>query len=209
MVSLRCPCEVTLCEHLSEEQVCKLRSYLMEFQDEFAKSDHDLGRTGLIKHTIDVYSGYWQVELDPSVKPKTAFIIRSVLYKFKIVPFGLCNAGATFELLVELVMLGLQWKICLIYLDDVIVYGESFDQELGRLCKVFLHLKNANLKPKAKKCSLIKRKVVFQGYMVSPEGISADPSNIESIKSWSVPKGSCHKFSAVCSGRQRPQKPRR
>ena len=284
-------------EHLSEQHVCELRSFLLEFQDVFAKSDHDLGRTGLVKHTIDtgdsrpvkqplrrvpihkrleeerqvkemlekgvieesnspwssaivlvkksdnstrccidyrklneltvkdayplpraddcfdsltgaqwfstldLCSGYWQVELDPSAKPKTAFITRSGLYQFKVVPFGLCNAGATFERLMELVMAGLQWKICLIYLDDVIVYGESFDQELGRLRQVFLRLRNANLKLKAKKCSLFKRKVVFLGHVVSPEGISADPSKVESIKSWPVPKNTTEvrSFIGLCS----------
>ena len=61
--------------------------------------------------TLDLSSGYWQVELDPVDRPKSAFITRSGLFQFKVMPMGLCNSGATFERLMELVMAGIQWKI--------------------------------------------------------------------------------------------------
>ena len=64
--------------------------------------------------TLDLHSGYWQIEMDPKDKAKTAFVTRNGLYQFNVLPFGLCNAPATFERLMESVLAGLQWETCLI-----------------------------------------------------------------------------------------------
>ncbi len=70
--------------------------------------------------TLDLYSGYWQVKMDPADIDKTAFVTQQGLFSFTVMPIFLSNAPATFERLTELVLSGLNWKICLIYLDDVI-----------------------------------------------------------------------------------------
>lgn len=88
--------------------------------------------------TQNLRTGYWQVGLDPKDKPKTAFITRKGLLQFRVLPFGLCNAPATFERLIETVLAGLQWDICLIYIDDVIVYGKTFEEALENLKRVYL-----------------------------------------------------------------------
>ena len=88
--------------------------------------------------TQNLRTGYWQVGLDPKDKPKTAFITRKGLLQFRVLPFGLCNAPATFEHLIETVLAGLQWDICLIYIDDVIVYGKTFEEALENLKCVYL-----------------------------------------------------------------------
>ena len=72
--------------------------------------------------TLDLCSGYWQVECEDSDRHKTAFATRSGLYEFRVMPFGLKGAPATFERLMETVLAGLQWDICLIYLDDVLCW---------------------------------------------------------------------------------------
>ena len=151
--------------------------------------------------TLDLCSGYWQVEVAPEDRPKTAFVTRSGLYQFKTLPFGLCNATATFQRLMELVMSGLQWKVCLIYLDDIIVYGSTFKQELERLKEVFSRLRKANLKLKVKKCELFRKSVNFLGHVVTSEGITADPSKIEAVKSWPEPKNlsEVRSFLGLCS----------
>ena len=76
---------------------------------------------------LELNSGYWQVDVANEDREKTAFASRRGLYEFKVMPFGLCNAPATFEKLMETVLAGFNWKICLIYLDDIIVIGKTFE----------------------------------------------------------------------------------
>lgn len=103
--------------------------------------------------TLDLHSGYWQVEMEESDKPKTAFVTRNGLYQFTVMPFGLCNSRTTFERLMETVLAGLNYKICLVYIDDIIVFERTFEETLNNLEQVFGKLENAGLKLKAKKCS--------------------------------------------------------
>ena len=83
--------------------------------------------------TLDLQSGYWQIEVDPNDRQKTAFASRSGLYQFKVMPFGLTNAPGTLKSLMEKVLKGLQNEICLVYLDDVIVKSQSFEGHLENL----------------------------------------------------------------------------
>ncbi len=105
--------------------------------------------------TLDLYSGYWQVEMNEQDIDKTVFVTRQGLFQFTVMPFGLCNAPATFERLMELVLIllkDLNWKACLIYLDNIIVYGAGFYPALDRLKMVWKHIREANLKLKPTKC---------------------------------------------------------
>lgn len=102
-------------------------------------------------------------------------------------PFGLCNAPATFQRLMETVLSGLQWDICLIYLDDVIVFGSSFEGLLAYLENVFQCLMATGLKLKAKKCELFSRKVEFLDHTISENGVATDPRKIEVVKEWREP----------------------
>ena len=97
--------------------------------------------------TLDLRSGYWQVEVEPSDRPKTAFTTPYGLYQFRVMPFGLCNAPSTFQRLMELVLSGMCWEICLIYLDDVIVFGRNWDEHLQRLRQVLSRLQEAHQPP--------------------------------------------------------------
>ncbi|CAC5402085.1 Transposon Ty3-I Gag-Pol polyprotein,Transposon Ty3-G Gag-Pol polyprotein [Mytilus coruscus] len=77
--------------------------------------------------TLDCCSGYWQVELAENDKHKTAFATRRGLFQFRVMPFGLCCAAQTFERLMETILAGLQWETCLVYIDDIIVFGKTLD----------------------------------------------------------------------------------
>ena len=90
--------------------------------------------------TLDLKSGYWQVELEPSAKEKTAFSAGKGLWQFKVMPLGLCNALATFERLMEAVLFSLPWKTCLVYLDDITVHAASFNDHIENLCRVLERL---------------------------------------------------------------------
>ena len=138
--------------------------------------------------TLDLASGYWQLEVDPVDRPKTAFVTHHGLFQFKVLPFGLTNAPATFERLMENIMRGLQWKHCVCFLDDIIVFGRTVEETLANLDLVLQRLQEANLKLKASKCKLFRTQVEFLGYVVSQDGISCDPNKISTVENWPRPQ---------------------
>ena len=150
---------------------------------------------------LDLNSGYWQVEVDKQDRQKTAFSSRSGLFEFKVMPIGLCNAPATFERLMETVLAGLNWKICLIYLDDIIVLGKTFEDMIDNLDKVLEKLHDAGLKLKPRKCQLFKPEVEFLGHIISCEGVKTDPKKTQVVSDWPKPEDikSLRSFLGFCS----------
>ena len=80
--------------------------------------------------TMDLASVYWQVAMSPEAKQKAAFVTNEGLFQFRVMPFGLCNAPAMFERLMDRVLCGMRWSRCLVYLDDVISFGKSIPEAL-------------------------------------------------------------------------------
>ncbi|GFY08216.1 hypothetical protein TNCV_1356271 [Trichonephila clavipes] len=120
--------------------------------------------------TLDLKSGYWQVELHPDDKEKIAFTTVQGLWQFKVMPFGLCNAPATFECFMETVLGGLSYEACLVYLDDIIIVGRSFEEHLKNIRRVLQKLKEANLKLSPSKCHLgCERLELSDGCSPAPE----------------------------------------
>ncbi|UYV78634.1 K02A2.6-like, partial [Cordylochernes scorpioides] len=138
--------------------------------------------------TLDLKSGYWQVEMHPDGREKTAFTTGSGLWQFNVMPFGLCNAPATFERLMEAVLQGLATETCLVYLDDIIALGKNFEEHLSNIEKVFKRLETANLKLSPKKCKLFKKEVAYLGHIISAEGVQTDPEKTETVRMWPTPK---------------------
>lgn len=138
--------------------------------------------------TLDLASGYWQVELEEKSREMTAFGTRKGLFEFTVMPFGLCNAPSTFQRLMDLVLSGHQFDFCVVYLDDIVVFSKSFDEHLKHLKLVFDRLREANLTLKISKCKFGREKLPFLGHIVSKSGIEPDPSKIEAIKNWPTPK---------------------
>ena len=137
--------------------------------------------------TLDLASGYWQVGMDGQSQEKTAFITHSGLYEFRVMPFGLCNAPATFQRLMEVVLQGLVRKSCLVYLDDILVIGRTFSEHLSNLVKVFSRLRQAGLRLKPSKCCLARTEVEYLGHVVSQGGVAADPKKVEAVQAYPVP----------------------
>jgi len=105
-------------------------------------------------------------------------------------PFGLTCAPSVFQWLMDVVLCGLSYQACLVYLDDVIVFGRTFDEQLSRLSEVFDRLKAVNLKLKLKpsKCFLCRQSIEFLGHVVSKDCLSMQPEKIKSIVEWKTPE---------------------
>lgn len=138
--------------------------------------------------SLDLFSGYWQVPIRESDRNKTAFSTPDGLYEFNVMPFGLCNAPSTFSRLMSIVLEGLIGKTCLVYLDDVVVIGRTFNEHLDNLKKVFEAFRRTNLKLKPSKCYVGQYEVYYLGYVISQKGISTDPNKIKSIEEFPTPK---------------------
>ena len=152
--------------------------------------------------TLDLSSAYWQVEMDVRDEQKTAFTTGSGgLYQFTVMPFGLCNAPATFERLMERVLSGLPWEVCLAYLDHIISHAHTFDEAVARLREVFSRLRDAGLKLSPKKCHLFQQSVTFLGHIVTGEGISTAPDKVRGVNEWPVPTNASElrSFLGLCS----------
>ena len=132
--------------------------------------------------TPDLKSGYWQVPIKEEHRSKIAFRTSSgQLYEFNRLPFGLCNTPAGFTRLMDNVLSGLSWEICLYYLDDIIVYSKGWQEHLERLKMVFSRFREANLRLGPDKCILARSSVTFLGHHASEEGLLLDPRLLDNI----------------------------
>ena len=138
--------------------------------------------------TMDLASGYWQVAMDPEDREKTGFITHQGLFEWIVMPFGLCNAPATFARLMELCLSDIVWNKCLVYLDDIIAYGKTYRQALENLEAVFIRLRASSLKLKPKKCEFFRTKVDYLGHEVSREGIRPSPGKVVTLHDWKIPE---------------------
>ena len=137
---------------------------------------------------LDLKAGYWQVEMAEEDKEKTAFQVGNLgFFECNRMPFGLCNAPATFQRLMERCMGDMNLKECLIYLDDIVIFSQTFEEHISRLHAVLERLKIHNLKLKASKCEFMKDEVSYLGHVVAKAGIKTDPAKIETIRKWEVP----------------------
>ncbi|KAL7862811.1 hypothetical protein SRHO_G00117950 [Serrasalmus rhombeus] len=138
--------------------------------------------------TLDLASGYWQVKMDEQDREKTAFTTPFGLFEWDRMPFGLCNAPATFQRLMQRCLSGQLAESTLVYLDDAIVYSVDFTAHLAHLEAVFQSLEGYGLKLRPEKCHLFQREVKFLGHCVSGKGIFPDPAKISAVKDWATPK---------------------
>src|SRR5208282_1124204 len=137
--------------------------------------------------TLDLRSGYYNIPIREIDKDKTAFITRRGSWRYNVMPFGLTCAPSVFQRLMDLVLCGLTFEACMVYLDDIIIFGPDFDTHLDRLRLVFERVRQAGLKLKASKCCLLQRKVSFLGHVVSENGLEVQEEKVTAVKSWPTP----------------------
>uniref|UniRef100_A0A669D8G6 ribonuclease H n=1 Tax=Oreochromis niloticus TaxID=8128 RepID=A0A669D8G6_ORENI len=137
--------------------------------------------------TLDLASGYWQVQTDPTDREKTAFTTPVGLFEFERMPFGLCNAPATFQRLMQHCLSGQIAESLLVYLDDIIIYSPDFSSHLQHLDEVFQRLWRHGLKLQPNKCKFLQQEVKFLGHVVDKCGVRPDPDKISAVMDWPVP----------------------
>ena len=126
---------------------------------------------------MDFKSGFWQVKMVPESQHYTTFTVGNLgFYEFTRMPFGLCNTPVTFQCLMQNTLGELTY--CVIYLDDVIVFGHSEEEHLEHLRVVFECFRELNLKLKPSKCSFFQSEIVYLAHHISQEGIHPSRDNV-------------------------------
>lgn len=138
--------------------------------------------------TLDLTSGFHQIQVHPDSIPKTAFNTDKGHFEFTRMPFGLKNAAGTFQKLMNYVLKDYINKICLVYLDDIIILGTSLQEHCENIRKVFSKLKEHNLKIQLDKSEFMCKEVAYLGHIVSNEGVKPNPAKIEAVKNFPIPK---------------------
>ncbi|BHF62659.1 hypothetical protein SprV_0200564400 [Sparganum proliferum] len=135
--------------------------------------------------TLDLKLRYWQVKIHPNDRHKTAFTVPQDLFEFQTLPFGLCNAAATFQRLMYRLLRHLIPYKCLVYLDDIIVFGRSTEEHNSNLREVLEALQEAGLTLNPTKCLFLRSEVQFLGHLIFPGRISPLPDRIKHIRTTS------------------------
>ncbi|CAG8466715.1 10092_t:CDS:1 [Racocetra fulgida] len=138
--------------------------------------------------SLDLTSGYWQVEVKEENKEKTAFITKFSLYEFNIMLFRLCNAPSTFQRLMDVVLEPALWKYAMVYIDDVNIYSETFEKHIEHLKSVFALIKNTNLRINPEKCHFCTNEMQFSEHIVNINRIKPNPQKVEKLEKLPSPK---------------------
>jgi hypothetical protein len=133
-------------------------------------------------------SGYWQIEIDEQSKEKTAFIVESNVYEWNRLAFGLTNAPGTFQRTMNNILQPVIEKICLVYLDDIIVFSKSAEEHVENLKTIFDLLEKANFRLKLEKCKFMQSSVDYLGQVISADGVAPNPDKIEAILNFKRPR---------------------
>lgn len=134
---------------------------------------------------FDLLKGYWQVPLSERACQISAFIIPNGLYSYKVMPFGLRNAPATFQMLMTKVLGDLEG--CTVYLDDVVVFSNSWSDHVVRICGLFDRLKEAGLTDNLAKCEFARASVTYLSRVVGQGTVRPDEEKVRTIEYYTVP----------------------
>ena len=155
--------------------------------------DESLSKLGDAKFftTLDLGSAFWQVPLRKKDREKTGFAWKLGLYQWKRMPFGLCNATATFQRLMAQALTRVTKKygnLVMCYVDDVVIATPTLEDHIDRLDEVFGCMKRAGLKCKPSKCEILRDSIKYLGRMLDRHGVRPDPEAVEAVLTWKAPR---------------------
>ena len=150
---------------------------------------------------LDLSNGYYNLEVEEKDKKKTAFITRRGQFEFNRLPFGLCGAPATFQKLMNVILKDVNYQKCLIYLDDVLIFSNSFHNHVKNVKIILEKLRLSGVKLSPTKCFFFKKELAYLGHVISDKGIHTDPGKIEKLQKWERPKNlkELQKFLGFCN----------
>jgi len=138
--------------------------------------------------TLDCNAGYLQIPIAEEDKPKTAFTCHCGTYQSTRLPFGLCNAPATFQRAIDMLLSGVKWQNVLVYSDDLIIFSADAESHLSHLDRVPTLLGKHGVTLKAQKCHLFSNEVEYLCHVVRPGRLSVNEKNLKAIKKAVFPK---------------------
>jgi Reverse transcriptase (RNA-dependent DNA polymerase) len=159
-------------------------TYPLPRMDEFIDS---LGDAAVFTK-LDCNSGYWQIPVHPRDRDKTTFTSNYGLYQFRRLPFGLRNAPATFQRAIDVILSGVKWTTCLVYLDDVIIYSPDRETHLRHVDEALTLLREAGLSLKLAKCHIFKDTVDYLGHVIRPGRLGIAEKNTDALKGATLPR---------------------
>ena len=144
--------------------------------------------TSKFRSTIDLKKCYWQFPMDDATREKTSFVVRSGQYEYMGCPLGLRNMPALCQRNMEVLLSGLNWICCMVFIDDIIIYSDTWEEHLRHIAAVFSALRSANLKVNLAKCHFVSKSIPYLGFLLTPEGLQENPRKIEAIQNVTSPK---------------------
>ena len=138
--------------------------------------------------TLDAYSGYWQVPIRKEDQELTSFTCHRGTYKYLRMPFGLSNAPATFQRVLDIVLSRYRWQTCLVYLDDVIIFSKNMDDHVKHVREVLTALRDAGVTLKLKNCEFFKDSVRYLGHVIRPGRLEVDLARIAALNKAQHPR---------------------
>ena len=170
--------------HLNDVTINCPHSYLATFDEiTFAVAEAQPD----IFSTLDLRSGYYAIPMREEDKHKTAFSVQGSHYEFNVMGQGICGAPATFCQAMAHVLRGMNFKNCIPYIDDVIVYSHGIHQHVKDLKEIFQRFRENGFSLHPGKCTWAQERVKFLGHIISRTGIECEPSKIEAVKSFPRP----------------------
>jgi RNase H-like domain found in reverse transcriptase/Reverse transcriptase (RNA-dependent DNA polymerase)/Integrase zinc binding domain/Chromo (CHRromatin Organisation MOdifier) domain len=137
--------------------------------------------------SLDLKEAYHRLRIKEGDEWKTAFRTRYGHFEYTVVPFGLTNAPAAFQAYINKALVGLVDVICIVYLDDILIFSNSEEEHIEHVKTVLERLREHKLYVNADKCSFHTTETEYLGYLITPDGVSIDPSRVKTILDWPEP----------------------